>query len=1348
MPKKDGQAYSSNSGCQNGLVAGRFPAARPSRLFPSVPRPAPAGGKPKWNFAVRCSGAVPGMENRAIVRRGFEPTSWSVGVATALSSASVSSTLMKPDDNVQAERILAVRDFTIGGIAAENPEVIANLQEMEPMEAAATFAGLLVMPELQANCLRLEALVHLAVAYSGGSSTPMEETVRQNFERLGRGYCGRMEDPAEGVFAALVSTSCGNFRIFEGIREGTGFYLQRILDIVEDMPHVEPFKSIRDSTECLLKLSDAVAARAGVSENCLGQEMPLATLPTELGDRLSATSALVRFSEEEVARLQIPKESLSHFVFAPDGRGGLRAQSMGHSDLERRPVALHNDSLYLLLPTAVGSAITRLVIESVISMGFEDRFGSALCGKYGQLFYETPMLGERPPEPIRFQRIRGGAIAAAMAEVDPGRFLHLVFFVDGLDDFLQKGLNGVNADPGSLSAALALHLGRASSEATKHAGFRNAITLFVSCGFGRALRLELAGGLPENWRLESIAAHDLDTLNWLPGFDALTLWRLLDSQEAIEAQGVSLYNPNGLLNLVAWSRELGGHLVPHGKLPGEFAKAGSRDMLAIPQNAVRDLRYRVMADWDPRRVLGPEGRWVKVRKFDKSEFEEDRLAPLYGSVEDIRQGRLRGVYVAPNRPWWIEVTAPEAAPRESVYRHWMMLCVWLRRAAPILDDAFASLPPTPISYRVIFEEIVGATEGAVRPKPTDELRSLLGVNAEGGPTEIRIAVGKGFDDGLFQPDNVAERALVEALVAGVAAATAENPGADRLEDLVNRICPDAQSRWIHGFAARSFRDHVGGRVKETPALIDPLDDAAYRVGLGWRIRARDAGGEIRGVADCTLYLNALVKIILDDLCGLLQGLDRRSFVIEMIQNHEAAAHEGGVWKRTARANLALHEDKEAAIRTLLEHHGRLNACSLATRVLLEAAICECPLEGGVVPGQIDFTRAMSLASLAHHLGAWSDAIHWGAIEPRVRITPLGDVHINHEFIDTVYEPFGRAVAEEHVRQDVDSYPQLYTPLDVLPSVDGVLEGQFLDAWQAEFEAPLDATRAFLDRLEDVGRQKAEALFSLRCSALAEMLADSGRISLASASAALNTLTLMPRPSWRVAGTGFVDKDWFPWRFRRRLSVLRRPLIQINNGDDPTIVVAPGLVREALLVTMLLLHSGEIPPWQARSADMRKWIGHANDAHRSEFNSTVARRMRELGWKAEHEIRLTKILGRALDRNYGDIDVLAWRPDSGRVLVIECKNLQFNKTMGEVAEQLADFRGEDRSDGKPDHLKRHLNRLQVLAAHTTEVSKALKLAAPIQMEGHLVFRNTVPMRFAWERMQGRIQLSLFAELDRI
>jgi hypothetical protein len=487
------------------------------------------------------------------------------------------------DAHFDAGRLQLFGAPTVEGLAQAHPDVAAELGKFDSIQTAATFGGLLALPELQSNCFRIEALVHLAIAYCAGHTTPTWALVQRSFERLDKGHCGLAEDPAEDVFAGIVGTRRGNFRVFEGIREGTCFYLQRVLDVVENMPDGEPFNRIRDSIGCMLKLSDAVAARARVSENSLGQEMPLHRLPSGIANRLAAVRRFVRFSEEDLAQLQIPIDLLSDFAFGPSCGTGLRHSALGHSELERRPLVLQNRSLYLLLPTAVASAITRFVIEEVVSMNSPAAWDRSLAREYQRLVHETPILGGHNSPRLIFQKMSSGQVGSVMTEVDPGRFLLLIFFVDGLSGFDDHGgLGGANSNPDELSDAVAELLRQAAAEAQRRNTFRDGIALVVSCGYGRGLVFGLEDAPPEHWRLESIAAHDLVTLSWLSDFDRLCLWRLLDLREAVEREGVELMNVNGLLNLVAWSRLLGGDIVPHGRLPDSFSAPTAGRLLMIP----------------------------------------------------------------------------------------------------------------------------------------------------------------------------------------------------------------------------------------------------------------------------------------------------------------------------------------------------------------------------------------------------------------------------------------------------------------------------------------------------------------------------------------------------------------------------------------------------------------------------------------------------------------------------------------------------------------------------------------------------------------------------------------------
>ena len=67
-------------------------------------------------------------------------------------------------------------------IADEFPELVKGIRDLHPLTAASRVAGLLIQPELQASCLRLEVLVHLFVALSNGRKKLNAGHVRRLFE--------------------------------------------------------------------------------------------------------------------------------------------------------------------------------------------------------------------------------------------------------------------------------------------------------------------------------------------------------------------------------------------------------------------------------------------------------------------------------------------------------------------------------------------------------------------------------------------------------------------------------------------------------------------------------------------------------------------------------------------------------------------------------------------------------------------------------------------------------------------------------------------------------------------------------------------------------------------------------------------------------------------------------------------------------------------------------------------------------------------------------------------------------------------------------------------------------------
>ncbi|MES2048145.1 MAG: zinc chelation protein SecC [Pseudomonadota bacterium] len=1226
---------------------------------------------------------------------------------------------------------------SIGQMAETCPSFIKALRAVHPIKIAATYGALLTQKRLQPNCLRLEALVHLCVAIGQGSSSPTTQLLRQGYTAIGHA-CGYMEDPPEDIFVGNIYSKRGNYRVLEGIWESGTFYLQRFVNLTDSFPSNGNFSSIANSIHALLKVSDIVCQRDGLRRNDLGSERGENVLPRDLTDKSHELSRLVKIGFDELDRSGINVEDLSPFIFDPTERSDLLNQSISDSALEARPLAIDGNQVYLLLPTAISVAVRRFILTVLGNGENRKTFLHNLGREYSCLFGATPMLGDRIQN-VPFSHMPWGSVCCASLKVDEGRYLNLVFFLDTLEDFFSDGFAGVYEGNKRLLQELKRATISMQDEAENRPGFRDGITLIIGCGIGRGVALETPVNSRENWEVDFLSAPDYCTLSRVKEMEPLNLWRIVQMRSNLEDMNVWLQNINGFLNLYAWADSLKGHLVPHSDIPEESLQNTSLN-LAISQNSFVELRHKVVISIDCHAEQFVDQTWRMVVTEGASNFEEDNLQPIYAHLRVNEDGMPLGACITSNRCWWFDLTSPAVGLDTRTYDRWKLMGTWLTRSVQHLEDKFAlKLGNDPILWRCVFENMQEGLEMPVSGTAQEAIDAIL-TTVDVVRRTVELKIGIGFDRAIHHSENIAERALVSSFVRGVAQLAGEQ--SDDLDRLINLIVPDTETRHAHMFPARHFRDYVRSQLDEKPITINQFDDAAAKLGIGWRVRNRDDRGKIEGKNECLAFLNALVRQLEDDLCKNLSSFNRHGLLSKLLLNHEIASASREHWHRTAAAVLALRNDKGAALDSMRDHELKLNAVFQASRILMEMAICESNVDNGNVPGDLDLSRLLTNASQLYHIGGWSDLVRWNLLEPLLIVRPLGDVHAKHDFIDTVMDSFGNATSEYRYMDSARNYAKNFEVPRVVSDSKGELEAEFFSAWREEFDVEFDDYRRFVDAVENLGIAQQKPLLQLCRSDLVALAAtkEVGR-------KIVESLDFVPRQTWRQVPDGFDHKDIAPWRFRRRLSALRRPLLQVTIDDDPQMLLAPGLLRECLAYTVANYYAGSYPDWHLGPA-MKKYAGYARNRDGMQFNKEVTQRMSELGWNAEPETTITKIVGKSLDRNYGDVDVLAWDFDSGRILVMECKDLQFRKTYGEIAEQLSDFLGEVSADGKRrDLLRKHLDRVNVLQSHISEVRRYLGFKGDCSIESIIVFRNPVPMQFAEGPIRDETTLFIFTDLHK-
>lgn len=1231
-------------------------------------------------------------------------------------------------------------------VAASNRQATKGMETCSGGHVAEAIAHLLTVPSLHANCLVLETLVSFALCLGTGQRGPKRPDIARWFRALSSGAYGREQDPAEDLFVARLPTLTGNYRLFEGTWEGGRFHAGQFVGVLDRAPKSAASDGLRSSVLALLTLSEEVARRSGVGANTVGGVVPLKVLPAGTGLCERASRARLRFTPADLDTLGIPPGSLEPFILDRADWPGLLDDTFGHTRLERRPLISLGRDLVLLLPTAVSAALRRLVIETYSKAGAAEALTDSLATEVWRRFSRLPLLGGPTGAPVFFTTVGGVRLATFLQEIDAGRWINWMFFVDDFLGYDSGGMVGLNPGQARLDSVLETAAARNRAEAAGRPGFRSGVTVLVSCGWGRGMLLVEPRATP-GWRTVFISAADLDTMSRTREVTSLSLWRTLDNARAVHHAGVKLVVPNGFLNLWAWESELNGALAPHYELPNDFGHDGVNAILVVPQNALLAIRAEVAANDDTMAIPDESGRFVEMRRSRESVFADDPgQSAMYESWDDAIRGNLVAASPDPARPWWLRASDTGSTSRRMLFEHWQMLCTWLSRAVPILVRAFPCLPERPITWDVRFEHLDRWVSS--QGEPLDQVRagSLLAVAVDLKAATVTMTVPKAFEGAFRQPENVAEVAIVSALVEGTAELADARLTTPELASLVETIIPSGYGRHIHFMFAGSYRDLVADRLPERPIMIERQDTAYGRIGLAWRARQRGPGHTVTGRADCNALLNDTVKAVEREVCVSLRTFCRRDLLGVLLENHEAACYQRDRWHRTAASNIELHRGRSRAVQTIGEQGIRLNSATLATRIAIEAAVCECPDEG-IRPGSLDVARLMADAMTLFRLGGWSDAIRWEAMRPSLKVSSLGDIRAENDFEEDVLAPLGRSFARTMTERGIAAHAGAYKPSVPPADADGGMSPLFFAAWHAEFGSSFDAHIRFLESIQKLGDEHPAVFYEIKRSDLARALVPEV-LSSAELSDILDSFVFRRRAGWGVVPQGYLERDRAPWRFRRRLSVLRRPIVELDCSDpaDPTFLIAPGLAIDGSVYLSEGLLKGQFPETYVASSEMRSWLGKEKSRAGHAFNDEVAARMRELGWEVRQEVGLPSLFGYAPDANYGDVDVLAWNRLSGRVLAIECKDLQFRKTPGEVAEQMSDFRGGVDSKGRPDHLRKHLLRCEQLDLAIGPLGHSLGLAVPARLEPHLVFKNPVPMQFVWERMASRIKLSLFSDLD--
>lgn len=566
----------------------------------------------------------------------------------------------------------------------------------------------------------------------------------------------------------------------------------------------------------------------------------------------------------------------------------------------------------------------------------------------------------------------------------------------------------------------------------------------------------------------------------------------------------------------------------------------------------------------------------------------------------------------------------------------------------------------------------------------DSFSSVQSVIAARGEDSLTLRFTDRFVFDLGSASNLAERGLVEALLAHLFALEAD------ISRFVDLIAPLGPKRMINAFTASKSPELSGERLPPPQTGHDQVT-AQILDALGEWLRHPEGGGCAVGSLlgmERTKVLNKAVGHLFKLLEAELERYKHDALLDHLTAQHEALIRSAHLEVELLSSRVACFGAEAETTRQLVDHRRRGVIARRALGFLIEYVAAQPPT-GDRELALRDYNWLLAVAAQIIHLGTASDFLHYNLADFEISILPSGRLGTSRdEPIDLAIEAYAEAAGQRAIQA------ALAPPADrgEVTSDLSILH-ESAEAMRSEFGFTFEELRDVCGGLLDLG--VGEPVTRIPRSDAIDEIVNLRGMPQDVVDTVLCAITLEKRSAFMSIGP-----DAVPWRFNRNMSYVRRPLVL--QGEE----LVFGL-RSLIHVGYYWysgLTSGRLQA-TARTQPMKKFISRARRRINAAFADEVGRRLAGLG--LDVRVSVNKVAGRritdACGLDLGDIDILAWHPPTRSFVAVEAKDFEVAKTPAEISHEIVKlFNGRSGKRPQRSSIEKHKRRLAWLEANLSKV----------------------------------------------
>ena len=1137
-----------------------------------------------------------------------------------------------------------------------------------------TISALTLLPENHGKNLRLEKLSHEAIAKFNTSSKKVKVDEFDKF--LKKNYAADFEEDLPcNLFTEVVGYHGGDHLILPGITLSPAFSLNSLLLAIFNWPdnNLNPFfkSNVSHAAHALLLISNTMLLKASLNRYMPGNlEEGIISFP--LPEKLNMLKKAVFFSTEELdalfAPFNIDKNCLNIFavdINSPD----FKSQHIEESPLTEKPLLSVNGGWLVASPSTLSHAL----ITAIKLLSEQFNCVDELHNTYHAFIWNSTQMS--------LKRLNYIPIEIPGVSIPEHEYVKTFFgrFDDDKIAIIQY-LPKSQSDKTPPLEELAQQRENLIRQIIALPEYQDYQFIDIVLPSPLANDLMLMGHGNALSRSLMISIHEFEIAAKSKKCSALSLWKFaialeeqvprelrfglsfLDQYKAYKDYNDSFYFSDEGFNLGEW-------------IPGQ-------SQFFIEETRSREDEHSMSI-----RVDGRLAKTFVIRK--------EKYSPIYLSLMDMHTQELQFAIEDLGPSVWVKPKMPEEllpAAKNIFWQFTDAIAYWLWQVTADIKNLLSTIDADYICFSYELDDLNSFIEPDDSFARDNNVYNKLNVTSYGDT--ILLTIPKEIMAYFYGADNQGDRILVRQLLYGINDALLKKSLTPLTEDQIVAIIeknaplgPKKKLIILHSrsnllldtsnlVSTRYIKDYDTSTIANS--IVKLLGDKCPPI------------GEVVSVEDKKkLTKNIVLQGLLPLLKQKVAQYDNEELIKWLIGLNESLINNREHQKITTPTRIACFVSVEQQIEDLRDTMSDISRTTIALRCLLEHIAAE-PSKGTKIVSTAGIDELVAIMDGIINWGSLGDQLTFSLFDIRLAVLKTGRIGTQKTFFKETFDPYYHSKTKETVQDALSSFEQEF-PLTEKVGTGKAVPDSLDNSFITEFGISFSRICAFIDILADQAFQQGTPYAVMdKKTLLSRAKAFHAPFTDDEFNFTMDFLGLVNRGTVEniPKGKGYEGFDISPWRFNRRLSLMRRPLI-ICDTNDPTNPLIYWGARQVLMSRMNLAEQCFTDRLKVSDkSPVKKAMSKLSHGRGAGLVVSVLKGFNLPHLIVDSEVTISPHGKLKHSSDIGDIDVLVINIKEKILYSLECKSFAPSRNIKEMIEECDKLIGSRSEKGL---IEKHANR---------------------------------------------------------